>query len=290
MDRMVPLLTTERIARRSRVVIDNDWAGDPDGLVALAHHLLSPGHRVEAVTSSLLSPDFGPPAGGAAAGGAAAGASLAGRLIDLIGGHDGLRVHAGPDTPAGREERELSAAAEAIIDAARRTDPLPLVVACGGPLTNVAEALRAAPDIAGRMTLAWIGGASGDAFEYNRDTDPEAARIVRRTPALVRWEFPLETYRQCAISVAELEESLSTAGRLGAWLWERYTTLPLPEHMQVGAEWPLGDSCLLIGSALSGESSTWTDHPDGSRTCTAIDFRFLLGDMLALFRRHARIC
>ena len=70
-----------RIAQRYRVVVDNDWAGDPDGLVALAHHLLSPGHRVEAVTSSLLSPMFGPPEGGAAAG-----AALAVELIGLVGG------------------------------------------------------------------------------------------------------------------------------------------------------------------------------------------------------------
>ena len=33
-------------AVRCRVVLDNDWSGDPDGLVALAHHLLSPANRV----------------------------------------------------------------------------------------------------------------------------------------------------------------------------------------------------------------------------------------------------
>ena len=40
-----------RTTQRCRVVLDNDWAGDPDGLVALAHHLLSPANRVDAVTS-----------------------------------------------------------------------------------------------------------------------------------------------------------------------------------------------------------------------------------------------
>ncbi|HCX85524.1 MAG TPA: nucleoside hydrolase, partial [Micrococcales bacterium] len=68
-----------RIARRARVVIDNDWAGDPDGLVALAHHLLAPGNVVEAVTSSRLSPIFGPNDGGAARG-----ARLAGELVTLV--------------------------------------------------------------------------------------------------------------------------------------------------------------------------------------------------------------
>ena len=49
---------TLRIAERCRVVVDNDWAGDPDGLVALAHHLLSPANRVVAVTGSQNSPVF----------------------------------------------------------------------------------------------------------------------------------------------------------------------------------------------------------------------------------------
>ena len=47
------------VAAHCRVVVDNDWAGDPDGLVALAHHLLSPTNRVTAVTSSFLDPVFG---------------------------------------------------------------------------------------------------------------------------------------------------------------------------------------------------------------------------------------
>jgi inosine-uridine nucleoside N-ribohydrolase len=56
---------------------------------------------------------------------------------------------------------------------ARREDGLPLYVACGGPLTNVAAAVQAAPDIAGRMTVLWIGGSLADGrFEYNHDTDP----------------------------------------------------------------------------------------------------------------------
>ena len=39
---------------RCRVVLDNDCSGDPDGLVALARHLLSRANRVVAVTSSFL--------------------------------------------------------------------------------------------------------------------------------------------------------------------------------------------------------------------------------------------
>src|ERR671926_559315 len=44
---------------RFRVIVDNDFAGDPDDLWQLAHHLLSPSVDVRAVISSRLhaSPD-----------------------------------------------------------------------------------------------------------------------------------------------------------------------------------------------------------------------------------------
>jgi len=46
------------ISPHCRVIVDNDYQGDPDGLVALAHHLCSPVNRVAAVTSSFLNPRF----------------------------------------------------------------------------------------------------------------------------------------------------------------------------------------------------------------------------------------
>lgn len=160
---------------------------------------------------------------------------------------------------------------------------------CAGPLTNVAAALRHAPDIATRMTLAWVGGSLDGSAEYNRDTDPGAAEQVMSTPGLARWTYPLETYRRCAWSVAALEDLLTDSGALGAWLWRRFEELPLPDGFEVDAVWPLGDSCPLIGTALSDASSRWTDAPgSGSRTCTRIDDRLLFDDLRAVLRRHAR--
>ena len=39
---------------RMRVIIDNDFAGDPDGLLQLAHHLLSPSVDIRAVIGSAV--------------------------------------------------------------------------------------------------------------------------------------------------------------------------------------------------------------------------------------------
>jgi hypothetical protein len=271
-----------RIAERCRVVVDNDWAGDPDGLVALAHHLLSAANRVVAVTSSQLSPVFGPTAGTAAAG-----AALARELVALVGTHAPV-VAAGCDAALGTGDTS-SAAADAIVAEARREDPLPLVVVCGGPLTNLAQALRQAPDVAGRFELVWVGGAlADDADEYNRDTDPAAAAEVLATDALAVSSVPLETYRRCAVSVAELEADLGGAGRVGAWLWQRFLELPIPDFIELSEVWPLGDSPPVLATALDGAGLTWTPTGPGRRVCTEVDTRLLVADLLARLRRHER--
>jgi purine nucleosidase len=279
-----------------RVVVDNDFAGDPDGLVGLAHHLLSPTNRVTAITSSFLDPRFAESATTAEEG-----VVLAAELVDEVG--PAVR----PAVLAGSEEAwkpgVRSAASDAIVAAAMEEDDLPLFVVCGGPLTNVAAALEQEPAVATRMELVWIGGSlDADAYEYNRDTDLAAAQFVFSRPGLVVHQFPLETYRQCGYSVHELAEDVGTSGRLGAWLWDHYQSPP--EWMRLGEVWPLGDSPPVLVTALSTESSRWTTvtgtspavpvHPgpsDGAtaRVCTDVDFRLVVGDMLAKLRGHERL-
>ena len=272
------------VGTRCRVIIDNDWSGDPDGLVALAHHLLSPSNRVVAVTSSFLNPVFRSPVSRAEDG-----ADLARELIALVGLSEPPEVHAGQNTGFAADSAG-SAAATAIIAEARRPDPLPLFVVCAGPLTNVAAAFAQAPDIVGRVTLVWVGGAATpDTDEYNRDTDRDAADFVLDLPDLTLWQFPIETYRACAYSVAELEHDLRGSGQVGQWLWDRFTTLSLPEWIILPESWPLGDSPPVLATALGDESSHFVPSAVGqgsSRCYTQVDFRLIVGDMLAKLRRH----
>jgi purine nucleosidase len=273
------------VSARCRVIVDNDWSGDPDGVVALAHHLLSPANRVVAVTSSFLNPRF-PTSESKAADGAV----VATDLLDQLTLPTRPEVYAGAEQPIDAGAGD-SAASEAIVAEARRDDRLPLYVACGGPLTNVAAAVRAAPDVAGRMTVLWIGGSLAEgAFEYNRDTDPAAADLVLGHPELAVYQFPVETYRRCAYSVAELELQLRACGRLGEWLWGRFTR-PLPDWIELGEVWPMGDSPPVLVTALTDESSSYTASSTTGgaerRVYTDVDFRLLVGDMLAKFRRHA---
>lgn len=72
------------VAPHCRVIVDNDYQGDPDGLVALAHHLLSPANRVTVVTSSFLNTRFP-----VASPRAEHGAVLARQLLEVAGGSSG---------------------------------------------------------------------------------------------------------------------------------------------------------------------------------------------------------
>jgi purine nucleosidase len=264
-----------------RVVVDNDFSGDPDGLAALAHHLLAPSNRVVLVTSSFLNPSMPGPTPTAAEG-----AALATELAGVVGG-PAPRIVAGNEQAFDPSVPAASAAADAIVEEARRDDPLPLYLVCGGPLTNVAEALRSAPEIAARFTLVWIGGSlEADAFEYNRDTDPEAAAFVLAVRDLPVHQFPLETYRRCGYSVAELEYDVGGSGRLGEWLWAHFANPP--DWVQLGGGWPLGDSPPLLVTALT---DPWSARPlaAGERVVhTEVDVRLLFGDMLARLRLHER--
>lgn len=255
------------IRPRCRVVVDNDWAGDPDGLVALAHHLLSPANRVDAVTSTGLHPMFGSPRATPADG-----AEVARALVDLLG----LAV---PVHPGG---------AEVIVAAASADDPLPLSVVCGGPLTNVAAAIRLDPTIVEHFRLVWVGGSIDDGVdEYNRDTDLEAAAYVLGQTGLAIDQFPVETYRQCAFSAAELEQRIGGAGPVGAFLWRQFVELPLPDFVELGEVWPLGDSPPVLVTALGDASSAWTSPAPQRRVFTSVDVRLLVGDLLAKLERHA---
>jgi purine nucleosidase len=278
----VPPVLSQRVVPQCRVVIDNDFAGDPDGILALAHHLLSPSNRVVAITSSFLNSRFvAPPATPGAT--AADGTRLVAALLDELGLADPPPIATGAEAAGGGR----SAAAEAIVSAAREEDDLPLYVVCGGPLTNVAAALELDPGIAARLTLIWIGGSlDPDAFEYNRDTDPAAAAAVFAVPGLAVHQFPLETYRRCAYSVAELEADLPATGRLGAWLFGCFSSPP--EWVQLGGVWPIGDSPPLLITALTTDSSTRSAPTDGVTVYTDVDMRLLVGDLLAKLRLHER--
>ncbi|MFJ4029584.1 nucleoside hydrolase [Paenarthrobacter sp. NPDC089989] len=227
---------------------------------------------------------FGPPAGMAQAG-----ADLAQELLGVL--KQPAVVHPGPDATFTGQVRK-SAAAEAIIDAVQDADGLPMVVVCAGPLTNVADALLVDPSIAARFKLAWVGGSSGgnENEEYNYFTDPTAADFVLGNGELDIDQFPLEAYRDVVISVAELDDALRAGGAVGAWLWEHFHGLVVPDFIKFGPLWCLGDSAPLVVTGLAETGSTFVEVSDAPRRrmCQSVDTRLVVSDFLAQLRLQAR--
>lgn len=50
---------TAAVQPRMRVILDNDYAGDPDGLFQLVHHMLSPSVEIRGIIGSHLRPGDG---------------------------------------------------------------------------------------------------------------------------------------------------------------------------------------------------------------------------------------
>lgn len=297
------LLAQARIPQRAgtRVIVDNDFAGDPDGLVGLAHQLLSPRTRVPLVTVSGLDTSLDP-AAPAGAPTIAPGHAMVTELVERLGLDIAPAMAGGHEL--GAEVLRPSSAALAIVTEAMRDDPLPLVFSCGGPLTNLAEALRLEPAIANRMSVIWIGGGAFPVggWEYNLAADPAAARFVIEGTDVPLWQVPQPAYRLMQVSVTEMEADMAPISAFSAWLYERFTSPP--SFVELGGSWPMGDSPPVLLTAISAESSRYRElaarriNPDLTygeeitgrtlRVYDNLDLRLTWSDFLAKLRLHAQ--
>jgi inosine-uridine nucleoside N-ribohydrolase len=75
-----------------------------------------------------------------------------------------------------------------------------------GALTNVAQALRARPDLASSIELVVMGGSLGGMLELSIAADAAAARFVLALPGLRRVLLPLELGKSVSVTTAHLDE------------------------------------------------------------------------------------
>ena len=111
-----------------------------------------------------------------------------------------------------------------------RSRPGEVTLIATGPLTNLALALRVAPDLAEQVReVVWMGGSTGlgnrsPAAEFNALADPHAARIVLESPLRCRM-VGLNVTMQCVATPARVQtlRHLGTrTGRVCAELLEHY--------------------------------------------------------------------
>lgn len=300
---------------RQRVILDNDFSGDPDGLFQLAHHLASPSIEIPFVIGSHIHvKDF-------LDGSTVQADNAAKRVAEVC---DRMKLAKRPAIIAGRNaapgkgaKPEPTEATRRIIAEAMRDDTkLPLFYCAGAGLTDLAEAVRLEPRIGKRIKLAWIGGMEHadllpgvperKSLEYNLTIDLAAAQTVFNDSDIEIWQIPRNVYRQMNISHAELDAGLRPAGKLGEYLLAQLERVITGINYNLGETYVLGDSPLVTVTALQSSfdadssSSAYVVRPtlrisDDGRTYqeaagarpmriyTTIDARLTFEDMFAKF-------
>ncbi|GAA1057279.1 hypothetical protein GCM10017608_07060 [Agromyces luteolus] len=247
----------------ARVIIDNDFAGDPDDLVQLVHHLLSPVVEIPLIISSHLRPgDRWDPTGRSAENGA----GIVRDVFTRMGLTSSEVIVQGTELQlTDLATPQPSPAVDAIIREAMRDDvSTPLFYAAGGGLTDLASALLTEPRVAERMTLIWIGGAEhadlaspppgAMPIEYNLLIDVVAGQVVFNESAIPIWQVPRDVYRQCLMSETELRVRVASTGPIGGYLFDklRFVFDGVAGHGRGRAgAYALGDSPLVLLTALT---------------------------------------
>ncbi len=193
---------------RIKVILDNDFAGDPDGLFALAQLVESPSVDIRAIIGSHLHQGENWTAKGKPS--ATTAVENANTLLSMMGKEGKYKVAEGSNTALCDTRTPIrTAATDVIIKEAMECSPRnPLYVLCGGGLTEIASAWMLNKDIVRRIILVWIGGAEypghtpppGAKLEYNTTIDTKAAQVIFNQSDISLWQIPRNAYRQCLIS------------------------------------------------------------------------------------------
>lgn len=260
----------ETVAPKIRVIIDNDFGGDPDALFQLAHHLLSPSVEIKGIIGSRNydSGFYGSPSTATFActqvDQLLSVMKLTGKIPVYQGGNSGLT---NTKTPV------VSEGAKAIVREAMREDTkMPLYVVCGAGLTSIASAFLMEPRIGKKIILVWIGGGEYRELtkthlaennpEYNLGIDIKACQVVFNISDITIWQVPRNTYRQALYSYSELVYKIKQNGVVGRFLVEKIEDVMKRSNGSLGEAYVLGDSPLVLLTALQ---APWSSDPSSSK-------------------------
>ncbi len=200
------------------MVLDTDAANEIDDQFAVVHALLS-GDRLqlEAIYATLFTRAGMDPAEGVAQSEAEIHRLLQRLQVDPDG-----RVLRGAERFLSDGQRAVrNAASDDLIERALAPREGKLWVAAIGALTNVASALSAAPEIAERIAIVWLGGQAQhavDAREFNLYQDPVAARSVFASGAPLVHIPCYGAASHLLTTAAELDAYVRPQGAIGEYL------------------------------------------------------------------------
>ena len=274
--------------KKARVIVSSDTACEADDPFAIAHALLSP----KLVVKAVIAEHFRQP------GSMERSYDAAKKLLTLM--KSDVPVLHGQVWP---KDGRLSEGAQLIIDEARREDSRKLFVLCMGAVTTIADALRAAPDIADRLTVVTIGGRSYDrdaaaVWEFNWGNDPDSANYILRETRVPVWQIPFGGYTHIRVTLAELQLRLAPCGEVGKYLlrqMDEYNHTP-GASWTAGESWTLGDNpsvAVVIDDAAGWHTTqnAWLIADDTRyvqelpertiRVYHTMDSRFVLDDLFS---------
>ena len=284
---LIPISEDKKI----NVIIDTDAACEADDPFAIAQAIMSP----KLIVKGILAEHFNE------AGSTKRSYDEIKTVLDAM--EIELPVFMGQKGPL-EIDSELSPAGKYIIEEAKHSDEKPLYILCQGAITNVAMALRAAPEIKDKIIIIWIGthgiqniGKPVPFREYNSGNDVKAANEVLQSGAQI-WLVPSDVYTTINVSLAELKVKVEPYGKIGHHLYHNMIDYNLSERAgwTKGESWSLGDSpaiALAINpdcgkyvietAPLINEDTSSTLLPGAPkiRIYTGIDSRFILEDFFA---------
>lgn len=283
--------------KQLRVIVSSDVGNEADDQFAIVHQLLTPMFDVRGVVAA----HFESKAPGSRTTMEQSYAELC-RLMAASGMED-VPMLRGCDAPLAHEtDAPESEGVDFIIQEALREDDRPLYITVQGTLTDVAAVLNHRPEIAGRLTVVWIGGGPypQGGWEFNLMQDVTAARVVLASQAEV-WQLPVTVYGTVEVTMAELARKVRPHGPIGSYLYEEIETYNYssdePYELRRGENWSLGDSpvvAALLGCGWRGnyhmehaprigDDMSYQPDPNGKliRVYDYVDVRMLLEDFFA---------
>jgi inosine-uridine nucleoside N-ribohydrolase len=177
----------------------------------------------------------------------------------------------------------------------------------------MASALLLDPTIVGNreLTVVWVGGGPYDGAhgdepqgEFNLSNDIAAANVVLQS-GLTVWQIPWSVYAMVSVGYAELDERVTPYGELGEYLVRQVKEFNGSfAHVEEIEYRSLGDSP-AVGVVLNPRGASWRHHPvrvfdeharltniivpgRTVRVADSVDVRWLLEDMFAKIKSHAR--
>ena len=199
------------------------------------------------------------------------------------------------------DSAEVSPAAADLIERARNTAAGPLYVVAIGAITNIAVALQAAPDIAGNIVVAWLGGHDGNwgSVEFNLRGDIPAAQVVFDSGVPLVVVSCLGVADHLTTTRAEIDRYVRPCGPLGAFLAERYEEYVADVPGRAKVIWDIAPNSWVLNPAWVRTklvpapliSDTGAQIHDPSRHLIAwtywLDRDAIFGDLFAKLAAHA---